>query len=565
MPGMSRSPLPPPGHLLDGHTRLAWLIRLRWAALAGVSVAAALADAGLVPGVNVRLVAAAVLLGVLTNLVLSRRSRQDRRTDERHVGQALLDTGALTLVIWAAGGADCPFIGFYAFPVLLAALLGDRPALLPTGLATAAGLAFQVAATIYPTLAVGRWDPSPRWHGALAWGAAVLTVAGVAYFAMVFSEAIRAQARARRDADTLLRLSLEGLDVGLEVVEGEHVVWQNAEAMELMGARQGQPWLCPGGSGHCQPEGCAFGPGHEGRRRCQFPMRPTGPAHASAGAGTDSERIFEMLVFPLGELGERGENGRPRVMVLYLDRTSEVLAQRHLVFTERLASLGRTVQGVAHELNTPLATIQTLARDTADVVAAGGPTTEADRADLLDSGRLIVAEVDRCRRITHALLGRVESLREGPATTSLGEAVQRAVAVVFTHERSQVEVELPPGLAARPVPLDPVVQVLVNLLQNARDARRDGRVVLRGLEAGSLQIEDAGPGLSPDARAHLFEPFFTTKPPGQGTGLGLYTSYTLVQGLGGRLTLENGPGGGAVATLELPAFSDPSSAAHASR
>ena len=257
MPGMSRSPPPPPGHLLDGHTRLAWLIRLRWAALAGVSVAAALADAGLVPGVNVRLVAAAVLLGVLTNLVLSRRSRQDRRTDERHVGQALLDTGALTLVIWAAGGADCPFIGFYAFPVLLAALLGDRPALFPAGLSTAAGLAFQVAATIYPTLAVGRWDPPPRWYGALAWGAAVLTVAGVAYFAMVFSEAIRAQARARRDADTLLRLSLEGLDVGLEVVEGEHVVWQNAEAMELMGPRQGQPWLCPGGAGHCQPEGCA--------------------------------------------------------------------------------------------------------------------------------------------------------------------------------------------------------------------------------------------------------------------------------------------------------------------
>jgi signal transduction histidine kinase len=554
MDGMPRSPLPPPGHLLDGHTRLAWLIRLRWAALAGVALAAALAEAGLVPGVNVRLVAAAVLLGVLTNLVLSRRSRQHRRTDEHHVGQALLDTGALTLVVWAAGGADCPFIGFYAFPVLLAALLGDRPALLPAGLATAAGLAFQVAATIHPALAVGRWDPPPRWHGALAWAAAALTVAGVAYFAMVFSEAIRAQARARRDADTLLRLSLEGLDVGLEVVEGEDVVWQNAEASELMGARQGQRWQCPGGTAHCRPGGCAFGPGHEGRRRCQFPMR---------GAGAEaSERIFEMLVFPLGELD------RPRVMVLYLDRTSEVLAQRHLVFTERLASLGRTVQGVAHELNTPLATIQTLARDTADVLAAGGPSTPADRADLLDSGRLIVAEVDRCRRITHALLGRVESLREGPATTPLGEAVQRAVAVVFTHERAQVHVDLPEALARRVVPLDPVVQVLVNLLQNARDARHEGRVVLRGVEAGgvgALQIEDEGPGLAPDALAHLFEPFFTTKPPGQGTGLGLYTSYTLVQSLGGRLALENGPTGGAVATLELPAFSDPSSAAPASR
>ena len=302
-------------------------------------------------------------------------------------------------------------------------------------------------------------------------------------------------------------------------------------------------WHCPCTHGPCQPGICRFGPGHEGRTRCQFPLRP---------GGTHSpERVYEKVVFPLGD------GGRPRRMVLYLDRTTELQAQRHLVFTERLASLGRTVQGVAHELNTPLATIQTLAGDMKEVVRTGGPATEVDRTDLLESATLVTAEVERCRRITHALLGRAEHLCDGPARTTLADAVQRAVAVVFAHERGRVAVELAPEAAARTVPLDTVVQVLVNLLQNARDAAQGGPVRVSAAVGpeGRLVVcvSDAGPGLAPEASAHLFEPFFTTKPAGQGTGLGLYTSYTLLQGLGGELALESSPGGGAVATVRLPA------------
>jgi signal transduction histidine kinase len=545
---------PPEPLLLGGRTRLAWLIRLRWWALGGVTLAALVAWAGLVPGVNLPLVVAAVLLGVLTNLGLTRRSRQNAHLDERHVWQALLDTGALTLVLWAAGGADCPFLGFYAFPVLLAALLGDRPALLPAGLATGAGLGFLALGRLYPALVVGAWNPPPRFAATLTGGAVALTIAGVAYFALVFSEAIRSQARARRDADMLLRLSLEGLDVGLEVVEAERVVWQNPEAVALLGARRGTTWRCPGGPDRCLAGACPHGPGHEGRRRCQFPLR-----------GGSGDRIFEMLVFPLSE------HGRSRVMVLYLDRTTEILAQRHLVLTERLASLGRTVQGVAHELNTPLSTIRTLARDLVDVLGAGGPATAADRDDLLESGGLIASEVERCRRITHALLGRAEPQAVAPGAARLADAVDRAVAVVFPNERARVDVRLEARAGARPVALDPTVQILVNLLQNARDAASGGSVrVTAALQEAELvvHVEDDGPGLSSEAVTHLFEPFFTTKPPGQGTGLGLYTSYALAGSLGGRLALENRGTGGVTARLVLPAredLSDPSSGASVSR
>jgi signal transduction histidine kinase len=125
--------------------------------------------------------------------------------------------------------------------------------------------------------------------------------------------------------------------------------------------------------------------------------------------------------------------------------------------------------------------------------------------------------------------------------------------VVFTHDRHRVAIEPPPRDLQ--YPLDPLVQIFVNLLQNARDADPTGVIAVRSEPAGDglrVLIRDHGPGLADEAAAHLFEPFFTTKPPGKGTGLGLYTSYTLAQSLGGQLALEDHPEGGALATVTLP-------------
>lgn len=532
----------------SGAERLRWLIRLRWLALTGVGAAGALAAGGLVPGVNAPLVGAAVGVGVVTNLVMARRSRQRGDTDERHVGQALLDIGALTLVVWAAGGIECPFAAFYVFPVLLAGLLGGRAALLPAGVATAAGLGFQVVVAAVPALRVGRWDPLPAWERPLDVAALSITVVMAAYFAARFTDALRRQVRARREADAMLRVAADGLDAGLEVVDGGRVVWQNPGAVRLAGARVGAPWRLPGRDERRLP--ADPGPEREGPDRRRFAARQ----------GDGPERIFEMLRFPL-PAGDRR-------MVLYVDRTAEVLGERRLMLTERLASLGRTVQGVAHELNTPLATIQTLARDVRDALAAA-PLDPALRADLDESAAIIAAEVQRCRRITHALLGRAERL--GPAEgdgggAPLRAAVERAAAVVFSHERDRIAIDL--GAAGDSMSaLDPVVQIFVNLLQNARDADPTGTIEVTGRRDGGevvLAVRDHGPGLAPEARRHLFEPFFTTKPPGRGTGLGLYTSYALARRLGGALSLEDHPGGGAVATLRLPAVSAPSTAADAS-
>lgn len=549
---------------LESHARLRWLSRLRWLALFGVSLATVAGRAGLVPGINLPAMIGAVVLGIGADTWVRWRSRRRGDTDDRHLGQALLDTAVLTLVIWAAGGSECPFLPFYMFPVLLAALLGGPGAVWPTGAASAFGLAFQVAAVYVPGLRIGRWNPSTPFDQILETVAVMITVAMAAYFAVRFTDALRHQMRARRELDTILRVAIDHLGAGVEIVDNGHVTWQNPLAERLFGRRTEQRWRWPDRTADAAEPGDATDPRpatDPPTAQLEAEDRPL-PTEATRQEFTlpaedGPERIYELHVFPLPE--------SRRFLALSLDRTRAVLDQRRLMLTERLASLGRTVQGVAHELNTPLATIQTLGRDVVDVVDTAG-LPDAVRTDLAESANMIVAEVQRCRRITHALLGRVDRFdaRDG-AEASLVEAIERAAAVVFTSARHRVSLHFEPGTERARRPLDPVVQIFVNLLQNARDAAPEDAVTLRaelrsaGLESGlpvaeavRIQVRDQGPGLTEGALKHLFEPFFTTKPPGRGTGLGLYTSYGLARSLGAELSLDNHPEGGAVATLLVP-------------
>jgi C4-dicarboxylate-specific signal transduction histidine kinase len=106
-------------------------------------------------------------------------------------------------------------------------------------------------------------------------------------------------------------------------------------------------------------------------------------------------------------------------------------------------------------------------------------------------------------------------------------------------------------------------QVLLNFVVNAEQSivmsgRLPGRITIRSRDADGrvvLEVEDTGPGLSPDNEAKLFQPFFTTKPVGQGTGLGLSISYGIIDSLGGRIGYRSAPAGGAIFYFDLPAAS----------
>ena len=237
-----------------------------------------------------------------------------------------------------------------------------------------------------------------------------------------------------------------------------------------------------------------------------------------------------------------------------LERTTKELAsaQRSLVTSEKLASVGRLAAGVAHEIGNPLSAILGLV----ELVEAGDLAPEQQREFL----RRVRKETERIHHIIRDLL---DFARDEPASAErscdLREVVEDAVRLVapqkdlqrITIERRFAE-ECPParGAAAR------LAQVVLNLLLNAADAiEGEGTITLEVRPAAGfveLAVADTGPGIPASIREHLFEPFVTTKPPGQGTGLGLAVCHTIIERLGGTIEVESPPEGGARFLVRLP-------------
>jgi two-component system NtrC family sensor kinase len=240
------------------------------------------------------------------------------------------------------------------------------------------------------------------------------------------------------------------------------------------------------------------------------------------------------------------------------DAEKEALTQRLLV-TGKTAAVGEMSAGLAHEINNPLAIIDTLQTWIRDL-SEGQPVSEDDRIEIVDSARKIGEQVVRCKTITQGLLKfsrRVESQPEQVDVGALlGElaVVERARARV---ENVQLELDLSPLPPVHAPPAN-LQQVLVNLVNNAIDAaagRPDARVTLRARRAGErvhVEVEDNGCGIPEENLSRVFLPFFTTKPVGRGTGLGLAICYGLVHDLGGTIRVESKVGVGTTFIVELP-------------
>jgi C4-dicarboxylate-specific signal transduction histidine kinase len=146
------------------------------------------------------------------------------------------------------------------------------------------------------------------------------------------------------------------------------------------------------------------------------------------------------------------------------------------------------------------------------------------------------------------------------------EAAVHDTAALVVHQASMREVELHidvyPGLPRVTLASEQLGQVLLNLILNASDAvhgRPGARIaVVARAEAGGvcIDVEDNGPGVSPEVAEHLFEPFFTTKEVGKGTGLGLSVCQSLVSAAGGALSLDPAFSAGARFVIQLPAADD---------
>ncbi|MCE2030145.1 ATP-binding protein [Sessilibacter corallicola] len=259
------------------------------------------------------------------------------------------------------------------------------------------------------------------------------------------------------------------------------------------------------------------------------------------------------------------------------------LAQERLVQSEKMASLGRLVAGVAHELNNPISFVygnmHALRRYTTrlveyfNAVQSGASREQLQQlrnemrlnkaiADLDSLVEGTLEGADRVREIVNDLKQFSSTQRSEKLPFDLVHVAQSALHWIL-KESPEVDVkkELPEHLCGEGHS-GQIHQVVVNLIQNAVDAIkgqpnpilsiRAGKKDVDGKETLWLEIEDNGPGIADADLPHLFDPFFTTKPPGKGTGLGLSISYGIVAEHGGELSIKNRPLGGATALLLLP-------------
>ena len=254
--------------------------------------------------------------------------------------------------------------------------------------------------------------------------------------------------------------------------------------------------------------------------------------------------------------------------------------QQQLVHSEKMASLGRLVAGVAHELNNPIsfvygntAALKRYADRLARYLAAIHNDIPRDEREALrrelridrlldDLPSLIEGTVEgaeRTRDIVDALKRFSATDRDERRAFDLVEVIERAVQWVCKAADNQFEVKLnlPASMMVMGSP-GQVQQVVMNLVQNAADATENARErrleVSGGVEETEAVAEfrDSGPGIPAENLDKLFDPFFTTKPVGRGTGLGLAISYGIVERHGGTLTAGNHPQGGAQFRLRLP-------------
>lgn len=247
-------------------------------------------------------------------------------------------------------------------------------------------------------------------------------------------------------------------------------------------------------------------------------------------------------------------------------------AQTCLIQSEKLASLGSLVAGVAHELNTPIGTgitvVSTISERCTELraqLAAGIRRSELDSfiGDVAEASALAESSLGRAAQLLQDFKQiAVDQTSARRRTFDLARTVQEIMAALNLRHREspiRIEVQIPDGIRMDSYP-GAIEQIIANLVDNAilhgYDGRSDGTIQIVAAATGQrvrLTVADDGCGIAAGQLPRIFDPFFTTRLGQGGSGLGLSIAFGLVNGiLGGQISADSTVGRGSVFTLDLP-------------
>jgi PAS domain S-box-containing protein len=287
-----------------------------------------------------------------------------------------------------------------------------------------------------------------------------------------------------------------------------------------------------------------------------FHERTTATSRLQLDCGDAKSITVDLQTFPL-----LATDGSVEQVVLHLvDVTQRLQLEALAIQNERLVTTGRLAAIVAHEVNSPLQSIQNFL-----FLASSDDPEERD-----GYLRMISDEIDRIGSLIRRLLDLNRPGEGDPKPLDLNELVEK-ILVLTAGNLARHRVQLSCELAAQPATVmgraDHLTQVMLNIFLNALEAMpQGGRLKVRTFNQARLagealppslagpmvtiEVSDTGPGISPDSLPLIFKPFYTTKP--DGSGIGLAISHQIVAQHGGLLTAHNQTGGGAIFSVSLP-------------